>query len=481
MSNLSDVAAERAIVAALILYGKDAITMCQQKHLSYEDFNTEFYQTFYAVLSDILVKKDLEKIDQQTVLSTAQSLGHNEFITQLRSNPDRYDTVCATDIHLGSIEELAARVKKWSIVRSTIRLLDKTKSDLMSLTGDEAFTEIYTKYEDGHMEILKGMMTPDSKVEKLSDGFEEYIRELARQKPKILGIPTGFDKYDELIGGGLRTGVHVVSARKKEGKSIFALNVGINVASKGDVGVLYMDTEMPKDLQNIRTASALTGIPIKRVEMGQWDLTDEDLLAMENAFKKVKDMPFYWVSANGWSIEQVLAYMSRWIESEGKKFTKNVIIYDYIKLTTAKDLSKRMQEYQVIGFLMTELHNFAVRHEIPILATVQKNRDMDIAQSDRISWLYTSGAEIVSKDAIEMACHGEYGNMKLRIEDARLGPANELGDFINLRAAKWKCEFKEGPLHSDVKMAIEARLDAQKTKKATKTNKNTRGGESEDS
>ena len=63
---------------------------------------------------------------------------------------------------------------------------------------------------------------------------KDYVDFLAENKCDIIGVPTGFPKYDEAIGGGLRRKcVDLVSARPKVGKSVFADNVALNTSRQG--------------------------------------------------------------------------------------------------------------------------------------------------------------------------------------------------------------------------------------------------------
>jgi len=97
-----------------------------------------------------------------------------------------------------------------------------------------------------------------------------------------------------------------------------------------------------------------------------------------------------------------------------------VIIYDYIKLMSTHDVSSNLQEYQALGFLMTALHDFAVRYKIPIFALMQLNRDginkegTDVASgSDRIIWLCSNFTILKDKSPEEIAKDGSNnGNRK---------------------------------------------------------------------
>ena len=102
----------------------------------------------------------------------------------------------------------------------------------MSINGTESIDEIIQKLEEPVTDFLReddGGKHP----EKIGDQWsKDYVKFLEENKCDIIGIPTGFSRYDEAIGGGLRRKcVDLVSARPKVGKSVFADNVALNVSS----------------------------------------------------------------------------------------------------------------------------------------------------------------------------------------------------------------------------------------------------------
>ena len=91
-----------------------------------------------------------------------------------------------------------------------------------------------------------------------------------------------------------------------------------------------------------------------------------------------------------------------------------VIVYDYLKLMDSQGISQDLKEYQVLGFMMTSLHNFAVRYKVPILGFIQLNRDgitketTDTASgSDRIIWLCSNFSIFKRKSDEEIADDGD--------------------------------------------------------------------------
>ncbi|NDB85430.1 MAG: hypothetical protein EB127_22415, partial [Alphaproteobacteria bacterium] len=162
------------------------------------------------------------------------------------------------------------------------------------------------------------------------------------------------------------------------------------------------------------------------------------------------------------------ALMRRWIvkdvglEDDGTA-KPCVIFYDYLKLMDSQGMSQDLKEYQVLGFMMTSLHNFATRYKVPIVAFVQLNRDGitkestdAVSGSDRLIWLCTSFTIFKIKSPEELAEDGpNAGNRKLVPIVARHGSGLDDGDYINmlmqgshskLRELKTRNEFKNQPI-----------------------------------
>ena len=117
-----------------------------------------------------------------------------------------------------------------------------------------------------------------------------------------------------------------------------------------------------------------------------------------------------------------------------------LIIYDYLKLMDDGGFKNNLQEYQLLGFLITALHNFAIKFNLPILATVQLNRDgvekegsEVISGSDRIVWLCSNFTILKKKIQTELnEDPPSNGTKKLVVTDTRFGSGMESGEYINV-------------------------------------------------
>jgi replicative DNA helicase len=141
-----------------------------------------------------------------------------------------------------------------------------------------------------------------------------------------------------------------------------------------------MDTEMTKEDHVHRILAMSSEIEISKIETGKFTDTPSNLSKIQKAVGDLKSSKLFHKSIAGKSFEEQLSLMRRWIIKEVGLNTDGtakdcVIIYDYLKLMDSAGLSQDMKEYQVLGFMMTSLHNFAIKYKIPILDFIQLNRD----------------------------------------------------------------------------------------------------------
>lgn len=121
-------------------------------------------------------------------------------------------------------------------------------------------------------------------------------------------------------------------------------------------------------------------------------------------------------------------------------------------------LSGDMKEYQLLGFMMTSLHNFATKYKIPIVGFIQLNRDgitkesTDTASgSDRIIWLCSNFTIFKRKSDEEISEDGpNSGNRKLIPIISRHGGGLDDNDYINCNMKGWCAKITEGKTKLEV-------------------------------
>ena len=179
--------------------------------------------------------------------------------------------------------------------------------------------------------------------------------------------------------------------------------------------------------------------------------------------QEMKEAPIYHKSIAGKPFEEQLSMMRRWImqdvglNSDGTA-KPCVVFYDYLKLMDTSGMTQDMKEYQVLGFMMTQLHNFATQFQIPIVAFVQLNRDgitkesTDTASgSDRIIWLCSNFTIFKRMSDEEITEDGpENGNRKLLPLVSRHGGGLDDNDYINCSMKGWCAKITEGRTRLEV-------------------------------
>lgn len=441
---LSDVAAERAILAGICKYGTRAYYDVADL-VDVNSFTIASNSMIYACLQHIMNKDINTSIDLPIILSAAKEINLNNLVSN-KEEVQHLSSIMKFPILADNVRKLAAKVRKLQIARMMYDQLESTKDRYSQVKGDESISQILGIAEESIFDFISLLNDSDDIPQKVFHDIENRLDELSENPLDQVGISTGFKRYDYAIGGGLRRGtVNVIGARPKVGKTLFAENSGIYIARELGIPVLNLDTEMIlKDHQD-RGIAMLTEVAISDIETGQFASNSYKNQKIRDTAKKVKDIPYYHKSIGGKPFEDQLSVMRRWLAQEvgindQGKANDCVIIYDYLKIMESSEIKGDMKEYQALGFLMTGLHNFAIKYEIPILAFIQLNRDgitkesTDTASgSDRIVWLCSNFSIYKAKSDEEIAKDGpENGNRKLVPLIARHGEGLQDKDYINI-------------------------------------------------
>lgn len=455
---LNDIGAERATLAGILRHGADALIDIEEI-LTPNDFYGPHFKTLFSVMRNAVHDRGVTVFDIPVIMGTMKLMGFDRLIDP-KKDDEFLDSLFKEQIAVENVAKLAAVVFKLSIARQAWICLNSVKTNVEKLKGDEPIDAILGMIEDPIFGFTGQIISKDTAIEPLAAGHKEAM--LARmEKPKdIVGLPTGFPKYDFAIGGGMRPGgITVVGARPKIGKSFWCLNIAFRMA-QAKIPVLILDTELPRKMQRDRLLALATGVETARIETGNFAGCPDDREAVLNAGAIVDNLPLMFCSIAGQSVKNVLSIVRRWLvrhvglTAEGKA-KPCAVFYDYLKLMDSGDIKSNMAEYQLLGFLLTEMHNFALKYDLPIMATVQLNRDGSekensdvISGSDRILWLATSFSILKRKSKVEIKDDppkpDQSGRLKLVVTDARAGIPTDPGDYINIVDDLARASMKEG-------------------------------------
>ena len=455
-------ASEGAVLAGILQYGSDAFVDVSDI-VNISTFTQEENQIVFACVSKVLENSSV--VDLPSVLSAAESLGLSSAYSE-RVPKDYVKNLLGFSVELENVRNHAVKLSKLDLTRDLIRAAKQVISNASEVTGDESIDELLRMGESPFFELSTSLNNSvENKPKVLGEDVDGYVQYLADNQCDLLGISSGYQRYDQAIGGGFRRkAVDLIGARPKTGKSMFADNVGFHIAANLDIPVLMLDTEMSKEDHITRLLAKFSSISINDIATGSFADSSAGREKVDQASAKFKEIPLHYVSISGKAFEETLSIMRRWVlqevgVDENGRTNDCMIIYDYLKLMNSSQISNNMQEHQVLGFQMTELHNFTVKYDVPCLSFVQLNRDGItkesggvVSGSDRILWLCGSFSIFKTKSDEEIAEDGgASGNRKLIPLETRHGAGLSDGyDYINMNMRGEIATIDEGMTKSEL-------------------------------
>ena len=454
---LCDPSAERAVLSGILHYGEQAFLDIADI-VQESTFTIDSNQVIYKCLKHICEKHQPKlEIDLASIYSAARELSLDHVFTK-KEEAQHLKAIKDFPVNTENVRKFAAKIRKLEIARSLYSELQLTQEKLLDVNGTESITSILGIAEDSIFNFVANINNDNDNAPSLmGEGIEEYIEFLQTNIVDQVGIPTGFPVYDQAIGGGLRKGtVNVIGARPKTGKTLLSDNMGRNIAKLG-IPVLNMDTEMSKKDHIHRLLAMSTEIEMNKIETGKFSESPINKSKILEAAQELKSLPIHHKVIAGKPFDEQLSIMRRWLVKEvglndDGTAKECVIFYDYLKLMDTSGMDKDLKEYQLLGFMMTALHNFAVKYQVPIVAFIQLNRDgitkesTDSASgSDRIIWLCSNFSIFKRKSDEEIAEDGgKSGNRKLIPVISRHGGGLDDNDYINCHMKGWCAKIEEG-------------------------------------
>ncbi len=458
---LQAVGAERAVLS--ILMKNPQLVFEIDDVLAESDFTNGGAQVIYRSIKEILLEDNEAIVDHYTLISHAEKNGIDNFLS-LTHNGELLEAINQTQVSPKSLGRHVNVIKTMSIKRNAIGMLDDLKDNVEEFVGEPA--DLKSMVEDRVFREMRALETGNEEITRMDSGYEETINQFAEQNA-ILGLDVGLPRWQRDCGGIRNGTVTGLFARAKTGKSQFSAWCGAQAAIFQQLPTLYLDTELQLRDQQMRLTGILTGIPFNEIESGSWKADKSQVEKIKESFDLVKDSPFYYKNIAGRSINHVIPVIRKFFhkyvgESVGDT-VKCLIIYDYIKIMNMADV-KNTQEWQVLGFLLSAIHDVAAQLNIPIIALGQLNREalrMDneytVAGSDRITHNLDSLTIFRQKKQEEIEADGEArGTHIFKVPIARKGPGHTDGDHINITFLKDRGQFKEDKRRSEIMAALEA-------------------------
>ncbi|MEI6532201.1 MAG: replicative DNA helicase [Candidatus Roizmanbacteria bacterium] len=415
-----DLDAERSVLGSILL-DSSAI------HLVSEFLRPEFFYTLqhqYIYESMLRLFEAQQPIDVVTLKNQLQKDGQVKDMGGLAYLSEIINSVptSANIEHYGQI--VKGHYAKRRLIDLSSRLVEKAFDDtgdikqLLDMAESEIFSISQSNLHRDFIEIK----------DILGESFER-LEQTMKNSSGYRGLPTGFVDLDTKLSGMQDSNLLILAARPGVGKTTFALNIALNVATKYNQAVGFFSLEMSKEELVDRLLVGHADIDAWKLKTGR--LNDDDYKKLTEAMGDLSTAPIFIDDTPGLSILEMRSKARKLKAEKNLKF----LVVDYLQLADpGRKFDSRTQE---VSFISLGLKNLARELRIPVLALSQLSRMVEQRGTKRpqLSDLRESGsieqdadvvmfiyAEEESDDLIESSKR----MMKLSIQKHRNGAVGDI-------------------------------------------------------
>lgn len=231
---------------------------------------------------------------------------------------------------------------------------------------------------------------------------------LARNKNTVMGVPTGFNMLDRMLGGFQRSDFIILAGRPGIGKTAFALSTALSASKKHKAKVAVFSLEMSEEQLTQRLISMVSNIDSHRIRLGQ--IQDDEWDQFLEASNEVANINLYIDDTPAATVNEIRSKARRLHAEHGL----DMILIDYLQLMdgmNGKNGKQAMENRnQEIGFISRSLKKLARELDVPVIALSQLSRKVEERGDKRpmMSDLRDSGSLEQDADVILFLYRDDY-------------------------------------------------------------------------
>ncbi|MFH1824382.1 MAG: replicative DNA helicase [Candidatus Firestonebacteria bacterium] len=348
----------------------------------YKDLHKKLFSTIIHLYDSnqpvdiITVAEELKKRNELDII------GGVEYITEL------INTVPTS----ANVEYYANIVRE----KSSLRNLINVSTNIIT----EAYQENYEvdnlldKAEHMIFNISEKRIKPGFvKVKDLVSQGMEKIEELSIKGALVTGIPTSFERLDEMTTGFHGGELIIIAARPAMGKTALCLTIAQHVAIKHKIPVALFSLEMSSDQIVLRMLCSEARVNLLNLRKGR--LFDSDWPKLTMAASALSEAPIFIDDSSSITALEIKAKTRR-LRAENKI---GLVMVDYLQMMSgSKGTENRQQE---ISQISRSLKGLAKEIGVPVIVVSQLSRAPERQEKEerrpKLSHLRESGA--IEQDA----------------------------------------------------------------------------------
>ena len=407
---------EEVVIGAMMIdkKGVDEVIDILHPDVFYKDAHKFIFEAIFQLF------ENSEPVDLLTVSSQLKKDGKLEV-----SGGDYYLIQLTQKVSSSAHIEFHARIILQKYIQ---RSLIKISSEIIEDSYDES-TDVFDlldKAESKLYEVTQGNIKRSSETaQSLVIQAKKRIEDISN-KEGLSGVPSGFDKLDQLTSGWQPSDLIIVAARPGMGKTALTLSMARNIAVGQNIPVAFFSCEMSSVQLITRLISSETGLSSEKLRTGnlethEWEQLNVKVKGLEKAPLFIDDTPSL-------SIFDLRAKARRLASQHGIK----LIVIDYLQLMTAGGSQKGGNREQEISTISRNLKALAKELNIPVIALSQLSRAVETRGGSKrplLSDLRESGAIEQDADIVSFIYRPEYYKIE-EWDDDDQSPTEGQAEFI---------------------------------------------------
>jgi replicative DNA helicase len=388
-----DIEMEKALLGALLI----------NQSAMYEAADVVGVDSFYAGKHRTIFEAMLglygkgEPIDVVTVSSKLKErkqltdVGGAAYLTELAN----------TAASPGSARHYAEVVQAKFMLRSLIDAAAKINE-----LGFQEDRDIEQVLDDAQSAVFSVVNTPmlrsfSAIKEELAEAWER-LEQLQKHERSIRGVPSGFQKLDNMLAGFQKSDLIILAARPSMGKTALALDIARQSATKHNTAVGIFSLEMSSQQLVDRMLAAQAGVNSWKLRTGKLN-NDDEYERLQSAMAELAEAPIY-IDDKASSTILTMRSVARRLKLEKEL---GLIIVDYLQLITPTNTRASDSMVQQVTEISRALKGMARELEVPVIALSQLSRAVEQRRGrPRLSDLRDSGS--IEQDAdVVMFIHRE--------------------------------------------------------------------------
>lgn len=208
-------------------------------------------------------------------------------------------------------------------------------------------------------------------MKEIKDTIYNSVKRIQEATPDhLIGLSTGFERLDEVLGGLVEGTLVTIGGRTGMGKTAFAFNLLRNLAIEKNIPSLYISLESTEQLcTNILIACTLNikyrGLLSGQLVVEEWEKLDKGVSGIANA-------PVYLDTKLTYTIDDIC----KTVEESVQEHQIKVVFIDYLQLIFAKT-GFTENRYLELNYITRRLKALAKEFNITIVLLSQLNRNAE--------------------------------------------------------------------------------------------------------